>query len=56
MIPTLRILMNMGSLQRLAPVWLLGVFALVNWFSIWLVVAAPVFVSSRTANRSAEIQ
>ena len=39
MIPTLRILMNMGSLQRLAPVWLLGVFALVNWFSIWLVVA-----------------
>ena len=39
MIPTLRVLMHMGSLQRLFPFWLAGVTALIVWFSPWLLLA-----------------
>lgn len=39
MIPTLRVLINMGSLQRLFPLWLAGVIAMVVWFSPWLLLA-----------------
>lgn len=39
MIQTLRVVMNMGSLLRLLPFWLAGVFALIVWFSPWLVLA-----------------
>ena len=39
MIPTLRILMNMGSLQRLLPFWIIGMIALVGWFSPILILA-----------------
>lgn len=39
MIPTLRILMNMGSLHRLFPFWLAGVIAMIVWFSPWLLLA-----------------
>ena len=33
MIPTLRVLMAMGSLQRLLPFWLIGVAMLIIWFA-----------------------
>ncbi|MCK8463471.1 sterol desaturase family protein [Aliiroseovarius sp. S1339] len=36
---TLAILVNMGSLHRLLPFWLVGVAALIYWFSPWLVLA-----------------
>lgn len=39
MLPTLRILINMGSLHRLAPFWLIAVFVLVFQFTPWLVLA-----------------
>ena len=39
MIPTLRVLMHMGSLQRLAPFWLLGILAMVLFWSPWLLFA-----------------
>lgn len=39
MIPTLRILLHMGSLHRLFPAWCLGVALLVTWFSPWLILA-----------------
>jgi hypothetical protein len=39
MIPTLGILMNMGSLQRLLPFWLAGLAAMIAWFSPWLLLA-----------------
>ena len=39
MIPTLRVLMHMGSLQRLAPFWLIGVGLIVVFFSPWLLLA-----------------
>lgn len=35
----IRILMNMGSLHRLFPFWILGLVALVNWFTPWLLLA-----------------
>ena len=39
MIPTLRVLMNMGSLQRLAPFWLAALVLLVLNFSLWQLLA-----------------
>lgn len=39
MIPTLRVLMHMGSLQRLFPFWLAGLIALAVGFSPWLLLA-----------------
>lgn len=39
MIPTFRVLMHMGSLQRLFPLWLLGMAVLVVWFSPILILA-----------------
>ena len=39
MIATLRVLMHMGSLQRLLPFWLVALAALVIWFSPWLLLA-----------------
>jgi len=39
MIATLRILIHMGSLQRLLPFWLGALAALVWWFSPWLLLA-----------------
>ena len=39
MIPTLRVLINMGSLQRLLPFWIAGAIAGVIWFSPWMIVA-----------------
>lgn len=39
MIPTLRVLINMGSLQRLLPFWLAGVLAFFVWFSPWMILA-----------------
>ncbi|MBL9051282.1 MAG: sterol desaturase family protein [Tabrizicola sp.] len=39
MIPTLRVLMHMGSLQRLAPFWLAALVLLVLNFSPWLLLA-----------------
>lgn len=39
MIPTLRVLLHMGSLQRLVPFWLLGLGCLVMWFSPILILA-----------------
>lgn len=39
MIPTLRVLMHMGSLQRLLPFWLVGMGLLIWGFSGWLVLA-----------------
>ncbi len=39
MIPTLRVLMHMGSLQRLLPFWLAALIALFVWFSPWLLLA-----------------
>ena len=39
MIPTFRILIRMGSLHRLFPLWLIGVACLFLWFSPWLLLA-----------------
>ena len=39
MIPTLRVLVHMGSLQRLFPFWLAGVVATVVFWSPWLILA-----------------
>lgn len=39
MIPTLRVLVHMGSLQRLAPFWLLALGLLVAFWSPWLLLA-----------------
>ena len=39
MIPTLRILMHMGSLQRLLPFWIAGVVLLVINFQPWMIAA-----------------
>ena len=39
MIPTLRILANMGSLQRLAPFWLAGFLAMILFFTPLLLLA-----------------
>lgn len=39
MIPAIRILMNMGSLQRLAPLFLIGLVLLALNVSLWLVLA-----------------
>lgn len=39
MIPTLRVLMHMGTLQRLLPFWLIGMGALIIWFSPVLILA-----------------
>lgn len=39
MIQTLRVLIHMGSLQRLTPFWLLGMTALITWFSPILILA-----------------
>ncbi|EFL89222.1 sterol desaturase family protein [Ahrensia sp. R2A130] len=39
MIPTLRVLIHMGSLQRLFPFWLLGIGLLVAYFTPLLLVA-----------------
>lgn len=36
---TLAVLMNMGTLHRLFPFWLAGVFALIHWFTPWLLLA-----------------
>lgn len=39
MIPTLRILIHMGALQRLAPMWLLGIVLMISNWSAWMLVA-----------------
>lgn len=39
MIPTLRVLMNMGSLQRLLPFWLAGLGLMAAYWSPWLLLA-----------------
>lgn len=39
MIPTLRVLIHMGTLQRLLPFWLLGVITIFLWFTPWLFLA-----------------
>ena len=39
MIPTLRVLMHMGSLQRLLPFWLVGVGLLIAYFTPWFLLA-----------------
>lgn len=39
MIPTIRVLMAMGSLQRLLPFWLIGMATLITWFSPVLILA-----------------
>jgi len=39
MIPTIRVLMAMGSLQRLLPFWLFGMATLITWFSPILLLA-----------------
>ena len=39
MIPTLRVLMAMGSLQRLFPLWLIGVALLIFAYNHWLLLA-----------------
>lgn len=39
MIATFRVLMHMGSLQRLLPFWLGSLFALIYWFQPLLIVA-----------------
>lgn len=39
MIPTLRVLMNMGSLQRLFPFWLAALVAMVVWWTPWFLLA-----------------
>lgn len=39
MIETIRVLMNMGSLQRLFPFWLSGLIVLGIWFTPWLLLA-----------------
>lgn len=39
MIPTLRVMLHMGGLQRLFPFWLSGVIAMIIWWSPWLLVA-----------------
>ncbi|MCK0139971.1 sterol desaturase family protein [Aliiroseovarius sp. F47248L] len=36
---TLAILINMGTLQRLFPFWLIGVFAFFYWFTPWFLLA-----------------
>lgn len=36
---TFAVLMNMGTLHRLFPFWLAGVFALFYWFTPWLLLA-----------------
>lgn len=41
MIPTLRVLMNMGALQRLFPFWLVAMGVLLWRFDIWLLLALP---------------
>ena len=42
MIPTLRVLMHMGSLQRLLPFWLLGV-GLMIWSPSWWIIPALIW-------------
>ena len=39
MIPTLRVLLHMGSLQRLLPFWIIGIACLISWFSTILLIA-----------------
>lgn len=39
MIPTLRVLMHMGSLQRLLPFWLLALTAAVVFWTPWMIAA-----------------
>ncbi|MEM9785903.1 MAG: sterol desaturase family protein [Pseudomonadota bacterium] len=39
MVPTLRILIHMGSLQRLFPLWLLALGLFITFFSGWLLAA-----------------
>jgi hypothetical protein len=39
MIPTLKVLVRMGSLQRLLPFWIAGVAAMVWWWQPWLILA-----------------
>ena len=39
MIPTLRVLMHMGSLQRLLSFWLAGVVLMVANFQLWMIAA-----------------
>jgi len=39
MIPTLRVLMHMGSLQRLAPFWIAGLILMAMFWSPWLILA-----------------
>lgn len=39
MIPTLRVLMNMGTLHRLFPLWLVGFVTFVWFFQPWLLIA-----------------
>jgi len=39
MIPTLRILIHMGALQRLMPFWLIGIGLLAAYPSLWLLLA-----------------
>ena len=39
MIPTLRVLFHMGSLQRLAPFWLAGIILLALNFHLWMLAA-----------------
>ncbi|UWQ95588.1 sterol desaturase family protein [Rhodobacteraceae bacterium M385] len=39
MIPTLRVLIHMGSLQRLLPFWLVGVVAMAMFWTPWLLLA-----------------
>ena len=36
---TLRVLMNMGTLHRLAPLWIAGIVALVVFWTPWLLLA-----------------
>ncbi len=39
MIATLRVLLAMGSLQRLFPLWIIGVVVLITFWNVWLAVA-----------------
>lgn len=39
MIPTLRVLIHMGTLQRLLPIWLAGLLAMILFWTPWLLLA-----------------
>ncbi|MCV6593559.1 MAG: sterol desaturase family protein [Silicimonas sp.] len=39
MIPTLRILIHMGALQRLFPLWLIGIGLMIAFWTPWLILA-----------------